>query len=246
MGQLLILLVVALVAAALVFGVVSLITGGDQGLEPAEPDGMSAPLPVARPLAEGDLNGVRFDTALRGYRMAQVDQALRRAAYDIGYKEELINVLQAEVLALREQRFADADALRAARESASQPAASPEGAPGPVVPGAVPGGPAPVTVRAVTAPDGIDSDGIDLGGIDVDEVDSDEVDADGLVAVEVVAEPASAVPAPVGERLVDEPAPVGQRLVDEADDARDDDSAAEGDEVSVTSGATGESSDAKQ
>ena len=61
---------------------------------------------------------VRFDTALRGYRMAQVDQALRRAAYDIGYKSELIGVLEAEVTALREGRTADADALRRAREQA--------------------------------------------------------------------------------------------------------------------------------
>jgi DivIVA domain-containing protein len=121
MGQLLILLVVALVAAALVFGVVSLITGGDQGLEPAEPDGRAVPLPASRPLTEVDLDAVRFDTAARGYRMAQVDQALRRAAYDIGYKEELINVLEAEVTALREGRTEDADTLREARENAARP-----------------------------------------------------------------------------------------------------------------------------
>src|SRR5690348_8595970 len=129
MGQILILLVVALVAAALVFGVVTLITGGDQGLEPAEPDGQAVPLPVSRPLTEVDLDGLRFDTALRGYRMAQVDQALRRAAYDLGYKEELINVLEAEVAALREGRTEDAEALRRARESAARPAVPQDEAP---------------------------------------------------------------------------------------------------------------------
>ncbi len=51
---------------------------------------------------------MRFDTALRGYRMTQVDQAMRRAAYDIGYKAELIGVLEAEVTALRDGRIADA------------------------------------------------------------------------------------------------------------------------------------------
>ena len=50
--------------------------------------------------------------------MAQVDQALRRAAYDIGYKDELIGVLEAEVTALREGRARDADVLRRAREAA--------------------------------------------------------------------------------------------------------------------------------
>ncbi|MEV1146011.1 DivIVA domain-containing protein [Micromonospora sp. NPDC049799] len=116
MGQVLLLLVVALTVAAVVFGVTVLVTGRDPGLAPAEPDGRAVPLPGARPLRESDVGEVRFDTALRGYRMAQVDQAMRRAAYDIGYKSELIGVLEAEVAALREGRTADADALRAARD----------------------------------------------------------------------------------------------------------------------------------
>ncbi|WFE38266.1 DivIVA domain-containing protein [Micromonospora sp. WMMD998] len=119
MGQVLLLLVVALTVAAVVFGVTALVSGRDPGLVPAEPDGRSVPLPGARPLDESDVTGVRFDTALRGYRMAQVDAALRRAAYDIGYKSELIGVLEAENTALREGRTEDADALRQAREEAA-------------------------------------------------------------------------------------------------------------------------------
>jgi DivIVA domain-containing protein len=118
MGQLLLLLVVALTVAAVVFGVTVLVTGNDPGLVPAEPDGRAVPLPATRPLLESDVADVRFDTALRGYRMTQVDQAMRRAAYDIGYKGELIGVLEAEVTALREGRTEDADALRQAREAA--------------------------------------------------------------------------------------------------------------------------------
>ncbi|MGK5738160.1 DivIVA domain-containing protein [Micromonospora sp. URMC 103] len=119
MGQLLLMLVVALTVAAVVFGVTVLVTGRDPGLVPAEPDGRAVPLPGNRPLHESDVEHVRFDTALRGYRMAEVDQAMRRAAYDIGYKSELIGVLEAEVVALREGRTADADALRRAREQAA-------------------------------------------------------------------------------------------------------------------------------
>ncbi|MEV4462830.1 DivIVA domain-containing protein [Micromonospora echinofusca] len=119
MGQVLLLLVVALTVAAVVFGVTVLVSGRDPGLAPAEPDGRAVPLPAARPLRESDVGEVRFDTALRGYRMAQVDHAMRRAAYDIGYKSELIGVLEAEVAALREGRTADADALRKAREQAA-------------------------------------------------------------------------------------------------------------------------------
>jgi DivIVA domain-containing protein len=125
MGLLLI-LAVALVAGAVVFGVAVLVTGGDPGLDPAEPDGAAVPLPGHRPLLEADVARVRFDRALRGYRMAQVDQAMRRAAYDIGYKDELINVLEAEIEALRTGRSDDAEVLRRAREAALAPARTAE------------------------------------------------------------------------------------------------------------------------
>src|ERR1700754_2848310 len=118
MGQLLLIVVVAVTVAAVVFGVTVLVSGRDTGLQPAEPDGRAIPLPTTRPLQESDLGDVRFDMATRGYRMAQVDQALRRAAYDIGYKDELIGVLEAEVSALREGRTGDAEVLRRAREAA--------------------------------------------------------------------------------------------------------------------------------
>ncbi|MFY1619157.1 DivIVA domain-containing protein [Micromonospora sp. WMMD736] len=125
MGQLLLLLVVALTVAAVVFGVTVLVGGRDPGLAATEPDSQAVPLPGTRPLRESDVGAVRFDTGLRGYRMAQVDRAMRRAAYDIGYKSELISVLEAEVIALREGRTDDADVLRRAREQAvaSTPAA---------------------------------------------------------------------------------------------------------------------------
>jgi DivIVA domain-containing protein len=137
--QFLLVVAVALTVGAVVFGITMLVTGEDQGLHPVEPDGRAVPLPLDRPLAEPDLAEVRFDTALRGYRMAQVDAALRRAAYDIGYKDELVKVLQAEVAALREGRMPDAEVLRRAREAALapvEPAPAPPGPTGPVDPSA--------------------------------------------------------------------------------------------------------------
>ena len=125
MGQLLLFIVVALIVAAIVFGVTVMVSGSDPGLTPVEPDGRALPLPGDRPLGEEDIVRTKFDTALRGYRMAQVDQALQRAAYDIGYKGELIGVLEAEVLALREGRIGDADVLRRAREAAVAPPSAP-------------------------------------------------------------------------------------------------------------------------
>jgi DivIVA domain-containing protein len=125
MGQLLLFVVVALVVAAIVFGVTVMMGGGDSGLTPVEADGRSVPLPNDRPLGEEDVIRIKFDTALRGYRMSQVDQALQRAAYDIGYKGELIGVLEAEVAALRQGRIGDADVLRRAREAAIAPPPDP-------------------------------------------------------------------------------------------------------------------------
>ena len=50
MGQLLLFIVVALVVAAIVFGVTVMLSGGDSGLTPVEPDGQAVPLPTDRPL----------------------------------------------------------------------------------------------------------------------------------------------------------------------------------------------------
>jgi DivIVA domain-containing protein len=116
-------LVVVLVVAGLVYGVVTLLSGDDPGLSAVEADGRARPLPNNRSLSEFDLKDVRFDLGLRGYRMSQVDRVLRRTAYDLGYKDEMIAVLEAEVMALRDGRMEDAELLRKARESAASPAA---------------------------------------------------------------------------------------------------------------------------
>jgi DivIVA domain-containing protein len=131
--ELLILLASALIVGAIGFGVAVLLTGRDPGLEPTEPDGRAVPLPGFRPLAERDIDELRFDTALRGYRMVQVDAAFQRVAYDLGYKEELINVLEAEVVALREGRTEDADTLRRARDEAVRMSTDDTPAPEPTV-----------------------------------------------------------------------------------------------------------------
>ena len=156
----------AVVVAAIVFGVTVMLSGSDPGLTSTEPDGRAVPLPSDRPLGEHDIARTKFDVAWRGYRMAQVDQALQRAAYDVGYKSELIGVLEAEVAALRDGRIADADVLRKAREAAVAPVEAPpaeqpsvDGSPadGPLVEvGSVPPDPEPPALQppAAAAPKG--------------------------------------------------------------------------------------------
>lgn len=122
------LLVAAVVTVgALVYGAAVVAERPEGPLSQVEPDGYAVPLPAGRPLVEADVARARFDTAVRGYRMTQVDAALRRTAYDLGYKEELIGVLQQEVRALREGRYQDADALRQTREAALGEPTSPAG-----------------------------------------------------------------------------------------------------------------------
>ncbi|MDG4793583.1 DivIVA domain-containing protein [Micromonospora sp. WMMD1082] len=202
MGQLLLLLVVAVTVAAVVFGVTVLVTGRDPGLVPAEADGRAVPLPGDRPLRESDVGEVRFDTALRGYRMTQVDQAMRRAAYDIGYKTELIGVLEAEVAALREGRTSEADALRRAREQSAGAATVPTGGVGTTAEAGgtdaagVPAGAAEPTAAAATEPE-----------VAVAEPDTAVAEPDAAVA-----EPDTAVAEPAGSNGQaggDEPADAG-------------------------------------
>jgi DivIVA domain-containing protein len=177
MVQLLLLTVGALVVGAIGFGVAVLVSGAERGLQPVEPDGRALALPASRPLVESDFARTRFDTAIRGYRMAQVDTALRRAAYDIGYKQELIGVLEAEVAALREGRTDDADALRSARESALRSIADDQAAPG--------GGEAvdiePIDFDAVEVDTPTrEAADIELGGMEPDDMESGGMESDGM------------------------------------------------------------------
>ncbi len=163
MATLLLVLVVVLVIAGLVYGVVTLIAGDDPGLVPAEADGRARPLPNDRSLHEDDLKEVRFDVALRGYRMSQVDRVLRRTAYDLGYKDEMIAVLEAEVAALREGRYADAEVLRQAREEAASTQPAPPGPP-----------PGEITAEADRIDDDTTHDGVEVDDLPGEQLASDE------------------------------------------------------------------------
>jgi DivIVA domain-containing protein len=191
MSSVLLVLVVVLVLTGLIFGIIALLSGEDPGLAPVEPDGRALPLPANRSLGEADLKAVKFDTAIRGYRMVQVDRALRRTAYDLGYKDEMIAVLEAEVIALREGRTEDADLLRKAREAASDTTQA---------------GPAhgPMAVDEPPAPEA------EPGHSQIGEPAAAEAGAEYAGAEPARAEPARAEPAraepPVAEPLGSEPA----------------------------------------
>ncbi|HIW62540.1 MAG TPA: DivIVA domain-containing protein [Candidatus Stackebrandtia excrementipullorum] len=118
MAQFLLVVLVVALACGIAFAIVVLVTGEDPGLTPVGNDGIPLDLPGDRPLSEADVLATRFDTGLRGYRTTQVDEAVSRLAYDVGFKDELIKVLAGEVSALRAGRTEEADSLREVRRKA--------------------------------------------------------------------------------------------------------------------------------
>ena len=64
-------------------GVAMLAAGHGEPMAPAYDDRPDAVVPADRALAAGDLRKVRFSLAFRGYRMAEVDELLRRLAREM-------------------------------------------------------------------------------------------------------------------------------------------------------------------
>ena len=99
------------VALAVVVAAVTLaVVGGGEGAGPlpeAAPERLHDPLPPDRPLDRSDVDLLRFPLSVRGYRMADVDDALNRLAAE---------------LAERDARIAD---LESALAGAQTPAAAP-------------------------------------------------------------------------------------------------------------------------
>lgn len=79
---------------AVLFAAAVLATREGPVLAEAPPDAADTGLPPA-PLAPEDLSSVRFDLALRGYRMSQVDEVLDRLAAELRARDERIAALEA-------------------------------------------------------------------------------------------------------------------------------------------------------
>lgn len=83
------------VVAAVLFGVAAVAAGRGGSMAEAYPDRPDPALPADRPLTGEDLAGLRFGVCLRGYRMAEVDQALRRMAAELAARDARIGELEA-------------------------------------------------------------------------------------------------------------------------------------------------------
>ncbi|RZS87252.1 DivIVA domain-containing protein [Motilibacter rhizosphaerae] len=85
-----------LLLLAIVAGVALVAAGRGTSLSEVEPDAPPVGLPQG-PLAPDDLHQVRFPSALRGYRMREVDEVLDRLAEELGRRDERIAELEGAV-----------------------------------------------------------------------------------------------------------------------------------------------------
>jgi DivIVA domain-containing protein len=85
-----------LIALVAVVSAVALAVLGDGGgLSDAEPDRLHDQLPDDRPLGRTDLDTLRLPTALRGYRMDEVDDVLDRLGAELAERDARIAELEA-------------------------------------------------------------------------------------------------------------------------------------------------------
>ncbi|MFJ8541411.1 DivIVA domain-containing protein [Streptomyces sp. NPDC093586] len=89
----------AVVVAAVTLAVVS---GDDSGpLPEAGPDQLRDPLPPDRPVGRADVERLRFPLVLRGYRMADVDDALGRLGAELSERDARIADLESALAGAR-------------------------------------------------------------------------------------------------------------------------------------------------
>jgi DivIVA domain-containing protein len=89
----------AVVVAAVTLAVVS---GGERGpLPEAAPDRLRDSLPPDRPVVRADVERLRFPLVLRGYRMADVDDALGRLGAELSERDARIADLESELAGAR-------------------------------------------------------------------------------------------------------------------------------------------------
>lgn len=89
----------AVVVAAVTLAVVG---GGDDGpLPDAAPERLVDSLPPDRPVSRADVDGLRFPLAARGYRMADVDDALGRLGAELAERDARIADLESALAGAR-------------------------------------------------------------------------------------------------------------------------------------------------
>jgi DivIVA domain-containing protein len=93
----LVLFVVCLVVLVLVGVVITVLRNGSEPVLPeVERDSADIGLPAGRAMHPSDVDGLRFSLGFRGYRMAEVDEALGRLAGELADRDATIAALRHE------------------------------------------------------------------------------------------------------------------------------------------------------
>lgn len=85
--------------AAIVITIALVAIGRGEAMARAYPDRRFVDLPEDRALVAADLNALRLDLGLRGYRMDEVDDLLDRLADEIAARDDYIGELERELSA---------------------------------------------------------------------------------------------------------------------------------------------------
>lgn len=93
------------IALAVVVAAVTLaVVGGGDGdgpLPDVAPERLQDPLPLDRPVNREDIDGLRFPLTARGYRMADVDDALSRLGAELAERDARIADLESALAGAR-------------------------------------------------------------------------------------------------------------------------------------------------
>jgi DivIVA domain-containing protein len=113
-----------LVIVALTGGVVAVAVGRGGSMSEVYDDRPDATLPSGRPLTSDDVRDVRFSTAVRGYRMDEVDALLARVRADLMARESASPDEEVHVVGRPEPPAAAASAQPPAAAASAQPPAA--------------------------------------------------------------------------------------------------------------------------
>jgi DivIVA domain-containing protein len=103
MGTALIYLLVVAAVGAAIFGLASLVFGRGEELAPLPPGATPTRLPAGA-ISGADVRGLRFQQAVRGYRMDEVDWVLERLAEELDRAGAQRDGLAARVAELEAER----------------------------------------------------------------------------------------------------------------------------------------------
>jgi DivIVA domain-containing protein len=96
-----------LVSAVVIFAVFAVTMGRGGSMTYFRPDWPGQPLPEDRTVRAADIAAARFSLAFRGYRMAEVDDALDRLAGEIAERDAAIEQLTGRPFELQLQPIAE-------------------------------------------------------------------------------------------------------------------------------------------